>query len=48
MLDINHQFKGIEISDDVLALQQFTEAVEAAVRGNNGGALDLDWGLSEA
>jgi hypothetical protein len=46
--DINNQFKGVEISDDVLALRQFAEAVEAAVRGNNGGALGLDWGPSEA
>jgi hypothetical protein len=46
--DINNQFKGVEISDDVLALRQFAEAVEAVVRGNNRGALGLDWGPSEA
>jgi hypothetical protein len=46
--DINNQFKGVEISDDAPALRHFAEAVEAAVRGNNEGALGLDWGPSKA
>jgi hypothetical protein len=29
-------------------LRHFAKAVEAAVRGDNGGALGLDWGPSEA
>lgn len=46
--DINHQFKGVGLDDDVLALRKFAEAVEAAVRGNNEMALGLNWGPSEA
>jgi len=45
--DINNQFKGIELSDDVLALRKFAEAVESAVRGDNDGALGLNWGPDE-
>ena len=46
--DINHQFEGVGLDDDVLALRKFAEAVEAAVRGNNEMALGLNWGPSEA
>ncbi|KAL0579985.1 hypothetical protein V5O48_001988 [Marasmius crinis-equi] len=34
----------IEITEDVLALRAFAEAIEAAVRGERSGALGLDWG----
>ncbi|KAJ7092091.1 hypothetical protein B0H15DRAFT_974397 [Mycena belliarum] len=33
-----------ELSEDVLALRALAEAVEAAVRGGQPGALGLDWG----
>lgn len=33
-----------ELTDDVLALRALAEAVEGAVRGDNRGALGLDWG----
>jgi hypothetical protein len=46
--DINNQFRAVELSGDMLALRKFAEAVEAAVRGDNGGTLGLDWGPSEA
>lgn len=46
--DIDNQFKGVELSDDVLALRRFAEAVEAAVRGGNEVALGLNWDQSEA
>jgi hypothetical protein len=42
--DINEQSKGhVELSEDVLAVRELSEAIEAAVRGNDG-ALGLDWG----
>jgi zinc finger HIT domain-containing protein 3 len=42
--DINEQSKGhVELSEDVLAIRELSEAIEAAVRGNDG-ALGLDWG----
>jgi len=46
--DINSQFKGVELSDDVLGLRKFAEAVEAVVRGDNEVALGLNWDQSEA
>jgi hypothetical protein len=45
--DINNQFKGVELSDDVLALRKFAEAVESAVRGDDEKALGLNWDPSE-
>jgi zinc finger HIT domain-containing protein 3 len=45
--DINNQFKGGELSEEVLALRKFAEAVEAAVRGGDQGALGLNWDASE-
>ncbi|EGO25968.1 hypothetical protein SERLADRAFT_437702 [Serpula lacrymans var. lacrymans S7.9] len=38
-----HQ-KAAESDEDVLALRTLTEAIEAAVRGEKEGTLDLDWG----
>jgi hypothetical protein len=46
--DINNQFKGVELSDDVLALRKFAEAVESAVRGDDEKALGLNWDPSES
>lgn len=45
--DISNQFKGVELSEDVLAIRRFAEAVEAAVRGENEAALGLNWDPSE-
>jgi hypothetical protein len=36
--------KAPEDNEDVLALRELTEAVEAAVRGSKQDALGLDWG----
>lgn len=33
-----------ELNEDVLALRELAEAVEAAIRGDNQRALGLDWG----
>lgn len=44
--DRNHSATNIssESSEDVLALRELAEAVEAAVRGGKDGILGLDWG----
>jgi zinc finger HIT domain-containing protein 3 len=41
--DISNQFRHVDLSEDMLALRQFAEAVEAAIRGDNKGALGLNW-----
>lgn len=45
--DISNKAGPVEISDDVLALRELAEAVEAAVRGDNRTALGLNWGMGE-
>lgn len=45
--DITNKAEPVELSDDVLALRELAEAVEAAVRGDNRAALGLDWGVGE-
>ena len=40
----NKYDKPIEVDEDMLALRSLTEAIEAAVRGEKSGTLDLDWG----
>lgn len=45
--DIRNNAGPVEISDDVLALRELAEAVEAAVRGDNRAALGLNWGMGE-
>ena len=43
-LDIQAQARGhVELGDDVIALRELAEAVEAAVRGGEEGVLGLDW-----
>ncbi|KAF8971124.1 hypothetical protein BDZ97DRAFT_1901797 [Flammula alnicola] len=42
--EIDDQLRRPELSEDVLALRELAEAIEAAVRGANGSALGLNWG----
>ncbi|KAF8902920.1 hypothetical protein CPB84DRAFT_1746428 [Gymnopilus junonius] len=42
--EIDDQLRPPELSEDVLALRQLAEAIEAAVRGGNESALGLNWG----
>jgi hypothetical protein len=41
--DIDVQTQQRELTEDMLALRQLAEAIEAAVRGENKSALGLDW-----
>ncbi|KAF9462357.1 hypothetical protein BDZ94DRAFT_1261684 [Collybia nuda] len=45
--DIANREGPVEIGEDVLALRELAEAVEAAVRGENRAALGLDWGMGD-
>ncbi|KAG5653428.1 hypothetical protein H0H81_000429 [Sphagnurus paluster] len=45
--DIKDLTVAKELSEDVLALRELAEAIEAAVRGGQEGALGLDWDPSE-
>jgi len=42
--EIDDQLRPPELSDDVLALRELAEAIEAAVRGSEQSALGLNWG----
>ncbi|RXW25044.1 hypothetical protein EST38_g805 [Candolleomyces aberdarensis] len=42
--DVDAQFLPKELDEDVLALRELAESIEAAVRGDNKNALGLDWG----
>ncbi|KAF9556691.1 hypothetical protein CPC08DRAFT_641210 [Agrocybe pediades] len=42
--EIDDQLRPPELSQDVLALRELAEAIEAAVRGGNSDALGLNWG----
>ncbi|PFH46189.1 hypothetical protein AMATHDRAFT_156059 [Amanita thiersii Skay4041] len=42
--DMSFQAQPSVLSEDVLALREFAEVVEAAVRGDNTSALGLNWG----
>jgi hypothetical protein len=42
--DIDDRRKPKELNEDTLALREFAEAVEAAIRGGNDTALGLNWG----
>jgi zinc finger HIT domain-containing protein 3 len=41
--DVNGSTGPTELSDDILALRELAEAIECAVRGNDSGALGLNW-----
>ncbi|KAH9484933.1 hypothetical protein JR316_0001837 [Psilocybe cubensis] len=42
--EIDDQLRPPDLSEDVLALRELAEAIEAAVRGGNQTALGLNWG----
>jgi len=42
--EIDDQLGPPKLSDDVLALRELAEAIEAAVRGGDQSALGLNWG----
>ena len=42
--EIDDQLRPPQLSDDVLALRELAEAIEAAVRGGDQSALGLNWG----
>lgn len=42
--EIDDQLRPPKLSDDVLALRELAEAIEAAVRGGDQSALGLNWG----
>lgn len=42
--DVDAQFLPKELDEDVLALRELAESIEAAVRGDNKDALGLNWG----
>ena len=44
LTEINDQARPEELGEDVLALRELAEAIEAAVRGENSSALGLNWG----
>ena len=41
---IDDQLRRPELREDVLALRELAEAIEASVRGGNEAALGLNWG----
>ncbi|KDR75035.1 hypothetical protein GALMADRAFT_522253 [Galerina marginata CBS 339.88] len=43
--EIDDQLRAPELGEDVLALRELAEAIEAAVRGGNKSALGLNWGV---
>lgn len=45
--DISDFVRSTEVSEDMLALRELAEAVEACVRGGQEGNLGLDWGSGE-
>ena len=42
--EIDDQLRPPQLSEDVLALRELAEAIEASVRGGNEAALGLNWG----
>jgi len=42
--EIDDQLRPPQLSEDVLALRELAEAIEASVRGGNQAALGLNWG----
>jgi len=42
--EIDDQLRPPQLSEDVLALRELAEAIEASVRGDNKAALGLNWG----